>query len=85
MLAVADGTAFVADPQHKKLAMIDIASGETYRTLDLPVIPHEIQVTTGSPSGEIEVAASGGASDAGGDHEGHDHGGHDHEGEGHAQ
>lgn len=93
MLAVADGTAFVADPQHKKLAMIDIASGKTYRTLDLPVIPHEIQVTTGSPSGEMHVGEAG-ASDAGGehegheheghDHEGHDHGGHDHEGEGHA-
>ncbi len=82
MLAVADGTAFVADPQHKKLAMIDIASGETYRTLDLPVIPHEIQVTTGSPSGEMHVGEAG-VSDAGGEHEGHDHEGHDHEGHDH--
>lgn len=79
MLAVADGTAFVVDPQHKKLVMVDIASGEIYRTLDMPVIPHEIQVTTGELSHE---GHEHGASDGGGehDHEGHDHERHDHEG-----
>lgn len=57
MLSVADGTAFVVDPSAKKLVMIDIASGQTYRELDLPVVPHEIQVTTGTASGEVQVAA----------------------------
>src|SRR5699024_8427131 len=51
MLAVADGTAFVVDPEAKQLAMVDVASGEIYRELALPVIPHEIQVTTGTASG----------------------------------
>ena len=82
MLSVADGTAFVVDPEAKKLTMVDVASGEVYRTLDLPVVPHEIQVTTGTASGEYEIAP--GADESEGDHEGHDHGeedGHDHEGE----
>lgn len=52
MLAVADGTAFVVDPAAKKLRMIDVASGKAYRTLELPVVPHEIQVATGEASGE---------------------------------
>ncbi len=86
MLAVADGTAFVVDPEAKKLTMVDIAGGEVYRELDLPVVPHEIQVTTGTASGEYEIAPGAGeaqhseASDAGGheDHEGEDHEGHDH-------
>ncbi|MFC0673684.1 hypothetical protein ACFFF6_06930 [Brachybacterium hainanense] len=94
MLAVADGTAFVVDPATKKLSMVDVASGEIYRELDLPVVPHEIQVTTGTASGEYDVAGEHAegeghdheghdhASDAGGaeehDHEGHDHEGHDH-------
>lgn len=77
MLAVADGTAFVVDPAAKKLVMIDIASGKNYRTLDLPVVPHEIQVTTGTSSGEMPVHDGG--SHEGHDHEGHDHEGHDHE------
>ena len=82
MLAVADGTAFVVDPAAKKLSMVDIASGEVYRELDLPVIPHEIQVTTGTASGEYEIAPGADhdeseASDGGGDHDGHDHEGHD--------
>lgn len=71
MLAVADGTAFVVDPAAKKLTMIDVASGKAYRTLDLPVVPHEIQVTTGEASGEVDV--SGGHDE----HDGHDH---DHDG-----
>ena len=82
MLSVADGTAFVVDPEAKKLSMVDVASGEVYRELDLPVVPHEIQVTTGTASGEYEIAP--GADESEGDHEGHDHGeedGHDHEGE----
>ncbi|MFC5276031.1 hypothetical protein [Brachybacterium sacelli] len=81
MLDVADGTAFVVDPEAKKLTMVDVASGEVYRELDLPVVPHEIQVTTGTASGEYEVAPGAddeaaedsAASDGGGDHEGHDH------------
>ena len=82
MLSVADGTAFVVDPEAKKLTMVDVASGEVYRELDLPVVPHEIQVTTGTASGEYEIAP--GADDAEGaeedhDHEGEDHEGHDHE------
>ena len=82
MLSVADGTAFVVDPEAKKLSMVDVASGEVYRELDLPVVPHEIQVTTGTASGEYEIAP--GADDAEGaeedhDHEGEDHEGHDHE------
>ncbi|GAA1724604.1 hypothetical protein GCM10009793_22160 [Brachybacterium phenoliresistens] len=75
MMAVADGTAFVVDPQAKKLHMVDIASGEIYRELDLPVIPHEIQVTTGTPSGEVHVAGAG-SEDS---HEGHDHAEGEHE------
>lgn len=78
MLSVADGTAFVVDPEAKKLSMVDVASGEVYRELDLPVVPHEIQVTTGTASGEYEV--SPGASESEGE-EGHDHAdedGHDH-------
>ncbi len=55
MMAVADGTAFVVDPQAKTLSMVDIAGGEIYRELELPVVPHEIQVTTGTASGEYEV------------------------------
>jgi hypothetical protein len=78
MLSVADGTAFVVDPEAQKLTMVDVASGEVYRELDLPVVPHEIQVTTGTASGEYEV--SPGADEA--DGEGHDGEGHDHEGEG---
>ncbi|HEX7349780.1 hypothetical protein [Brachybacterium sp.] len=88
MMAVADGTAFVVDPQAQKLVMVDVASGETYRELELPVVPHEIQVTTGTASGEYEVAPGADSSDSdssdeGDDHEGHDHEGDDHEGEGH--
>ncbi|MFC7376635.1 hypothetical protein ACFQRD_15305 [Brachybacterium sp. GCM10030268] len=97
MMAVADGTAFVVDPEAQKLSMVDIASGEVYRELDLPVVPHEIQVATGTASGEYDVSGGEGeeghdheghdhegeASDAGGDHEGHDHEGHDHEGHDH--
>lgn len=70
MLSVADGTAFVVDPEARKLSMVDVASGEVYRELDLPVVPHEIQVTTGTASGEYEV--SPGASESKGE-EGHDH------------
>lgn len=80
MLSVADGTAFVVDPEAKELSMVDVASGEVYRELDLPIVPHEIQVTTGTASGEYEV--SPGASESKGEegHEGHDHAdeGHDH-------
>ncbi|WP_232820198.1 hypothetical protein [Brachybacterium sp. YJGR34] len=90
MMAVADGTAFVVDPEAQKLVMVDVASGEIYREMDLPVIPHEIQVTTGTASGEYEIAPGSdgehesAASDAGGeDHEGHDHEGEDHEGHDH--
>ncbi|WP_329746026.1 WD40 repeat domain-containing protein [Brachybacterium sp. J144] len=72
MLAVADGTAFVVDPAAQTLSMVDVASGELYRTLDLPVVPHEIQVTTGTASGEYEVGGSSeGEPDE--DHEGHGH------------
>ncbi|MGP4975629.1 hypothetical protein [Brachybacterium tyrofermentans] len=56
MMSVADGTAFVVDPAAQKLTMVDVASGEIYRELDLPVVPHEIQVTTGTASGEYEIA-----------------------------
>lgn len=79
MLSVADGTAFVVDPEAKKLSMVDVASGEVYRELDLPVVPHEIQVTTGTASGEYEV--SPGASEPEGEegHEGHDHADEDHD------
>ncbi|ATG53442.1 hypothetical protein CFK41_00615 [Brachybacterium ginsengisoli] len=89
MMAVADGTAFVVDPQAKKLTMVDVASGEIYRELDLPVVPHEIQVTTGTASGEYEITPGAGDSEGGDahdhggegdDHEDHDHEGHDHEG-----
>ncbi|MGP5199408.1 hypothetical protein ACTXKN_09640 [Brachybacterium alimentarium] len=87
MMSVADGTAFVVDPEAKKLTMVDIASGEVYRELDLPVVPHEIQVATGTASGEYEITpgaddhddhdedadhAHDETSDGGG-HEGHDH------------
>ncbi|MBB5833084.1 hypothetical protein [Brachybacterium aquaticum] len=71
MMAVADGTAFVVDPANQKLSMVDVASGEIYRELDLPVVPHEIQVTTGTATGEYEVRAGGEESEGG-------HGGHDH-------
>jgi hypothetical protein len=74
MLSVADGTAFVVDPEQKKLTMVDIAGGEVYR--ELPVIPHEIQVTTGYASGEVEVAPG---SDTDHDTDDHDHDDHDHE------
>ena len=77
MMAVADGTAFVVDPASKKLTMVDVASGKTYRELELTVVPHEIQVTTGTASGEYTV----GHTEEGEDHEAHDHDGHDHEGE----
>jgi hypothetical protein len=82
MLSVADGTAFVVDPEAKKLTMVDVASGEVYRELDLPVVPHEIQVTTGTASGEYEVSPGAGESED--SHEGHDHEGEDgHEGHDH--
>jgi hypothetical protein len=55
MMAVADGTAFVVDPQAQVLRLVDVAGGEVYRELELPVVPHEIQVTTGTASGEYEV------------------------------
>lgn len=99
MMSVADGTAFVVDPAAKKLTMVDVASGEIYRELELPVVPHEIQVTTGTASGEYEIAPGSDdhedaeASDAGGHEggeasdaggdEGGDHEGHDHEGHDH--
>ncbi|MBP2409387.1 outer membrane protein assembly factor BamB [Brachybacterium fresconis] len=98
MLDVADGTAFVVDPAAQTLTMVDVASGEIYRELDLPVVPHEIQVTTGTASGEYEVApgaddgagagdaaSDDAASDGGGEHEDHeDHEDHEgHEHEGH--
>ncbi len=82
MMAVADGTAFVVDPEAQKLTMVDVASGEVYRELDLPVVPHEIQVATGTASGEYEITPGASdeeshdhddASDGGGEHEGHDH------------
>ncbi|PWH06018.1 hypothetical protein DEO23_09355 [Brachybacterium endophyticum] len=57
MLSVADGTAFVVDPENKKLTMVDIETGEAYEELDLPEVPHEIEVTTGTPSGEYEVTS----------------------------
>ena len=81
MLSVADGTAFVVDPEAKKLSMVDVASGEVYRELDLPVVPHEIQVTTGTASGEYEVSPGASESEGEEGHEGHDHAdedGHDH-------
>ena len=76
MMSVADGTAFVVDPAAQTLTMVDIASGETYRELELPVVPHEIQVATGTASGEYEIAP--GRDEGAGDSEGHDHEGHDH-------
>ncbi|MDO5663110.1 MAG: WD40 repeat domain-containing protein, partial [Brachybacterium sp.] len=76
MMAVADGTAFVVDPEAKTLSMVDVRSGDIYRELDLPVVPHEIQVTTGTPSGEIEVGA-GDAHAEEDDHGDHDHDDHD--------
>ena len=90
MMSVADGTAFVADPAAQTLTMVDIASGEVYRELELPVVPHEIQVTTGTASGEYEIAPGRdeGAGDSEG-HEEHDHGEdseeHDHEGHDHGE
>ena len=86
MMSVADGTAFVVDPAAQTLTMVDIASGETYRELELPVVPHEIQVTTGTASGEYEIAPGReeGAGDSEG-HEEHDHEGHDHEGHDHGE
>ena len=77
MMSVADGTAFVVDPAAQTLTMVDIASGETYRELELPVVPHEIQVTTGTASGEYEIAPGRDEGAEGEDHEGHDHEGHD--------
>ena len=82
MLSVADGTAFVVDPEAKKLSMVDVASGEVYRELDLPVVPHEIQVTTGTASGEYEVSPGASESEGEEGHEGRDHAdeeGHDHD------
>lgn len=79
MLSVADGTAFVVDPEAKKLTMVDVASGEVYRELELPVVPHEIQVTTGTASGEYEVSPGASEGEDHADEEGHE--GHDHEGE----
>ncbi len=95
MMSVADGTAFVVDPAAQTLTMVDIASGETYRELELPVVPHEIQVATGTASGEYEIAP--GRDEDAGDSEGHeehdhgedseehDHEGHDHEGHDHGE
>lgn len=96
MLDVADGTAFVVDPAAQKLTMVDVASGEIYRELDLPVVPHEIQVTTGTASGEYEVAPGADAhgeddaEDEGEDEHDHEHedssdGGGDHEGHDHGE
>ena len=88
--SIADGTAFVVDPEAQTLTMVDVAGGEVYRELDLPVVPHEIQVATGTASGEYEIAPGAAEhqenaghaerpSDGGGDHEDHDdHTGHDH-------
>ena len=90
MMSVADGTAFVVDPAAQTLTLVDIASGEVYRELELPVVPHEIQVTTGTASGEYEIAPGRdeGAGDSEG-HEEHDHGEdseeHDHEGHDHGE
>lgn len=83
MLSVADGTAFVADPDNQTLKMVDIDSGEIYDEVELDVTPHEIQVTTGTASGEYDVSGGSEGEDhesEGEDHEGHDH---DHDGEGH--
>jgi hypothetical protein len=55
MLDVADGTAFVVDPEAKKLTMVDLDSGKAYNDIDLDVVPHEMQVTTGTASGEYDV------------------------------
>ena len=85
MMSVADGTAFVVDPAAQTLTMVDIASGETYRELELPVVPHEIQVATGTASGEYEIAPGRDEGAEGEDHEGHDHEGHDHEGHDHGE
>lgn len=84
MLDVSDGTAFVVDPEAQTLTMVDVTSGEAYRELELPVVPHEIQVTTGTPSGEYDVAP--GTTDGHGeegDDERHDHEGEDHDPERH--
>jgi outer membrane protein assembly factor BamB len=82
MLSVADGTAFVADSKNKKLTLVDIDTGKAYQEIDLPVVPHEMQVTTGTASGEYEV--SPGADDHGSEGHDHDEGeGHDREGEDH--
>lgn len=72
MMSVADGTAFVVDPVAQTLTMVDVASGEIYRELELPVVPHEIQVTTGTASGEYEITPGAEAHDDHADHEGHD-------------
>ena len=85
MMSVADGTAFVVDPAAQTLTLVDIASGETYRELELPVVPHEIQVATGTASGEYEIAPGRDEGAEGEDHEGHDHEGHDHEGHDHGE
>lgn len=73
MLAVADGTAFVVDPDAQKLSMVDIASGEIYRELDLDVVPHEIQVTTGTASGEYTVGGEGSQEESDDDHADDEH------------
>src|SRR5699024_8050312 len=71
MVDVADGTAFVVDPPAQTHPTVDVASGELHRELDLPVVPHEIQVTTGTASGEYEVAPGSDEHASGDEHEGH--------------
>lgn len=48
MLTVADGIAYVVDPEAKRLVKVQIATGERVGELELPVVAHEIEAVTGS-------------------------------------
>src|SRR5699024_8457311 len=69
-IAVADGTAYVSDPDAQAIYAVDLASGEVWNSADLTVVPNELTVI----SGDAEAAEAGQEGDVHGEHAEDEHG-----------
>ncbi|HIZ35249.1 MAG TPA: hypothetical protein H9815_05690 [Candidatus Ruania gallistercoris] len=73
-IAVADGSAYVSDPNTQMIYAVDLASGEVWNSAELSVVGNELALV----SGDVENAEQAGEEQ----HEGDDHAGNEHEDEG---
>jgi len=76
-IAVADGTAYVSDPDAQAIYAVDLASGEVWNSADLSVVPNELTVI----SGDAEAAEDEHDEDVHDEHaeDEHEHGEHGHD------